>query len=396
MGDIFRICAPWREFFMSEEMQPLVQECFTHLKNLHSFTPELRRVFYPFLCPPSAVKVIIVGQDPYTELDRATGLAFANFTRVVKSGTSTGYNPSLINIMKLAHCSDPTLLSWFFQGVFLINTVLTASIDGLHGMKEHAFWRPLVRKAIEHICDVHQGKMILILWGKVAQDEFSYLSDKARIFTWSHPSPAADNAIKDASRQFQNCTNLSDANSTLMEWGARIIVWNTRQFEYGAPPFLVFTDGGCTANGRLNSSGRWAYVILRRLGADGSYEHVTTESQALASDIEHTNNVAELTAMQRAFQDPHLATSIKDFGYIGVVSDSGYSINAVSGVNKAAKNVELIASIRDIVSNANVAFKHVNSHTNKNPPPITTLTPATYDAFFTYWNHVVDRAADPR
>ena len=83
------------------------------------------------LTPPDAVRVVILGQDPYHGPGQANGLAFA-----VAPGVRTP--PSLRNIYKElardlgqpAHASEdgPVLLEhWARQGVLLLNTSLTVA-----------------------------------------------------------------------------------------------------------------------------------------------------------------------------------------------------------------------------------------------------------------------------
>ena len=87
--------------------------------------PPKDEVFSMFnYCELDEVKVVIIGQDPYHEINQAHGLAFS-----VKEGNKLP--KSLINIYKELY--DDLLITrltgelsdWARQGVFLINTILT-------------------------------------------------------------------------------------------------------------------------------------------------------------------------------------------------------------------------------------------------------------------------------
>ena len=77
-------------------------------------------------CPPDAVRVVILGQDPYHAPGQAHGLAFS-----VLPGVKTP--PSLINMYKAIANDIPDfvrpnhgyLKGWADQGVLLLNAVLT-------------------------------------------------------------------------------------------------------------------------------------------------------------------------------------------------------------------------------------------------------------------------------
>src|SRR4051812_37940047 len=77
------------------------------------------------LTPPEAVRVVILGQDPYHGPGQAHGLAFS-----VPEGV--GVPPSLRNVYKelqrdlgLAPPAGGNLVRWAEQGVLLLNATLT-------------------------------------------------------------------------------------------------------------------------------------------------------------------------------------------------------------------------------------------------------------------------------
>jgi ribonuclease HI len=107
----------------------------------------------------------------------------------------------------------------------------------------------------------------------------------------------------------------------------------------GAPPptsepapdaVIIYTDGACTGNPGPMGIG----VVL----LDGRERRELGEFLGPG-----TNNIAELTAIERAFD---LVAPEDRLRPILVHVDSAYAIGVVSGAYKAKKNVELVAAIR--------------------------------------------------
>ena len=93
---------------------------------------------------------------------------------------------------------------------------------------------------------------------------------------------------------------------------------------------VIYTDGACTGNPGPMGIGA---VILR--GAD--------RRELTAFIGVGTNNIAELTAIERALDA--LDDTDRD-GPVLVHADSAYAIGVLSGAYKAKKNIDLIARIR--------------------------------------------------
>lgn len=128
----------WREFLQSEFKKPYFLEIekryLEALKSPKTIFPKSSNLFYALnLTPPSAVKIILLGQDPYhstyldneQELSVAMGLSFS----VEKNAPIP---PSLKNIFKELHanlgvpvpcCGD--LSAWAKRGMLLLNAILS-------------------------------------------------------------------------------------------------------------------------------------------------------------------------------------------------------------------------------------------------------------------------------
>ncbi len=140
------------------------------------------------LVPPDAVRVVILGQDPYHEPGRATGLAF---------GYPPGVKPahSLANILReLASDrgisrADGDLTGWARQGVLLLNTVLTVvEGPGMAGSHARLGWQ---RLAAEVLARAAARPCAFLLWGRPAQQAAAPVLDPDRhlIVAAPHPSP---------------------------------------------------------------------------------------------------------------------------------------------------------------------------------------------------------------
>lgn len=151
------------------------------LNNIKDFAPNLEDVFKVFEIPPSSIRVLILGQDPYPTAGDAMGLAFS-----VKRNEKLP--KSLQNIFKELHSdlglirTSGDLSDWQSQGVFLLNRYLTAPVGHPLG-HQNLGWEVLTDKVITHL-----GKLnvVALLMGKPA-GEFAPFFEK--VVTTPHPSP---------------------------------------------------------------------------------------------------------------------------------------------------------------------------------------------------------------
>ena len=154
------------------------------------FPPEPLRALA--LIPPEAVRVVILGQDPYHGRGQAEGLAFS-----VAPGVALP--PSLRNIFKelqrdlgAAAPEFPTpggsLAGWARQGVLLLNTCLTVE-EGQPASHAGRGWEALTDAVIKEVSR-SATHAVFMLWGNHAQSKRA-LIDASRhlILCANHPSP---------------------------------------------------------------------------------------------------------------------------------------------------------------------------------------------------------------
>ncbi|MBE0474346.1 uracil-DNA glycosylase [Rhodoferax sp.] len=144
------------------------------------------------LTPPEAVRVVVLGQDPYHGPGQAEGLAFS-----VAPGVALP--PSLRNIFKELQrdLGEPlpsfpvpggSLVRWARHGVLLLNTCLTVE-QGQPASHARKGWEPLTDAIIKAVSD-HSQAVVFMLWGNHAQSKRA-LIDGARhlVLCANHPSP---------------------------------------------------------------------------------------------------------------------------------------------------------------------------------------------------------------
>lgn len=180
------------------------------------------------LTPPEAVKVVIVGQDPYFNAGQANGLAFS-----VNPGVKLP--PSLKNIFKELSsdigCPEAVsgdLTAWAEQGVLLLNTVLTV-YEGSPNSHSKWGWQKFVRSIFEACLRLPQP-VVFLLWGGQARGFMSDLQadvvGNKVCFCSSHPSPLGARKASADVPAFMGSRPFSSTNEWLIENGVEPIDWS--------------------------------------------------------------------------------------------------------------------------------------------------------------------------
>ena len=178
------------------------------------FLPPREDIFRAFRIPMDAVRVLIVGQDPYPTPGNAMGMSFS---------TRPGVKPprSLVNIYKelrddvgVTPPRDGDLTAWSDQGVMLLNRVLTVR-SGDAGSHRRIGWEVVTEAAMRAL---NRPQMVAILWGRDAQKCKRFIPDVPTIES-SHPSPLGARYSFFGSRPF------SRANAFLRDQGAAPVNW---------------------------------------------------------------------------------------------------------------------------------------------------------------------------
>ena len=187
----------WLELFPQE-----FQDANTLLISLQEYFPKYEDVFNVFISSPKAVKVVIVGQDPYPTPGDATGLAFS-------VNRDSNLPKSLLNIFKELkndlgiERSNGNLEDWQRQGVFLINRILTTPAGKPLGHKELG-WEKFTEKIIAYLA---KNGAVGLLMGKPAQEMSKYFDRKVEV---PHPSPLSAYRGFFGSKPFSTINSLLD------------------------------------------------------------------------------------------------------------------------------------------------------------------------------------------
>ena len=180
----------------------------------YTILPRSEEVFNAFNHTPfDAVKIVILGQDPYHGVGQAHGLSFS-----VRKGIAIP--PSLQNIYKELQTDIPgfqypthgELTQWADQGVLLLNATLTVRLSQA-GSHQNKGWEQFTDQAIASLSEHREG-LIFMLWGKFAQNKIPLINtNKHHVLKAAHPSPFS------AYNGFFGSQHFSKANEILVQQG---------------------------------------------------------------------------------------------------------------------------------------------------------------------------------
>lgn len=212
----------WNEYLKDEYKKDYYKELYAKVNEEyanHLVFPPADDIFNAFhLTPLKDVKCVIIGQDPYHNVNQAHGLCFS-----VKPGVETP--PSLVNIYKELEsdlgCTIPNngyLVKWAEQGVLMLNNVLTVRV---HQAASHQGigWEKFTDAAM-NVLNQQDRPIVFMLWGRPAQVKASKLNNPNHLILKApHPSPLS------AYRGFFGCKHFSQANAFLQEHNLAPIDW---------------------------------------------------------------------------------------------------------------------------------------------------------------------------
>ena len=191
-----------RGFLQSSDFDKILETLYKMREDGKRFTPPLKYVFRAFEeCPVDKLKVIMIGQDPYPQLNVADGLAFS-------CSLTQKPQPSLKNIFEaIEHTihedfpthQDPDLKRWANQGVLLLNSALTCQVDkvGSH----YAVWQEFIAYVMD-ILNYTDSGLIFVLMGKQAQELEGLIGEHHHVLKTTHPAYAS------YTKQAWDCNNV--------------------------------------------------------------------------------------------------------------------------------------------------------------------------------------------
>lgn len=214
----------WDEFLNKERSKDYYMNMEMKLDELYlnkRIYPCKSDIFTAFdLCKLDTLKVVIIGQDPYHQVNQAHGLAFS-----IKEG-----NPlpkSLVNIFKELKSdlnienSKGDLSNWAKQGVLLINTILTVE-DSKPNSHKDIGWEIFFNNLINYIDGIDKTIVYILLGNNARSYKSKITNSKHYIIEAAHPSPLS------AYRGFFNSKIFSKTNKILLDESLAEIEWKLK------------------------------------------------------------------------------------------------------------------------------------------------------------------------
>lgn len=183
------------------------------------FPPEefIFRAFY--LCSFNAVKVVILGQDPYPTYGNANGLSFsvADSVKVIPKSLKNIFL-EVENDLASNFPKNGNLERWAKQGVLLLNSILTVE-EGRPNSHKEIGWEQFTDSIINKL-STEKLNLVFLLWGTKALAKKEMIDcNKHLVLIAPHPSPLS------AYRGFFGCKHFSKTNQYFQKIGKTEINW---------------------------------------------------------------------------------------------------------------------------------------------------------------------------
>lgn len=376
ISDMFAgLDSEWINVLTSNTLLPLLTKVLNDLNktDITQITPVCSNIFnFARLTPYKDAKVVIIGQDPYTD-GGAHGLSFSSTTSI---------KPSLRNIYKcllhhdlvdeMPETSDLTY--WAKQGVVLLNASLTTIIGASNAHKK--IWKDFTDALIKYISEDEScgpgDALVFVLWGKDAQGKAHLINDDCAIYKWIHPSPLAQASAPEGGK-FIDCSNFTELNYLLRDMiNIKPIDWDP------IPKHVVYTDGACSNNGKgiFSRAGYSAYFGKGPLIGTilyGKVPPVVLDGDIVYGTSQRGEGMGIIVGLEAALKDGRSMD-------ITLVTDSEFWKNMIEiympnwhdkGIDfSTKKNHDLTTRLFNIVNNIKshgaLNIIHVQSH-NKDP-----------------------------
>jgi uracil-DNA glycosylase len=211
----------WQAALQGEMKKPYFHDLRAFVdqeRQAHTVYPPEADVFNAFTHTPlDAVKVVLLGQDPYHGPNQAHGLCFS-----VRPGVRIPQ--SLMNMFRELKtdvgCKVPNngcLTPWADQGMLLLNAVMTVRAGEANSHKNHG-WEEFTDTAIRAVSDKTEP-VVFALWGAYAQKKEKLVdTTRHRVLKAAHPSPLS-------AKKFLGSKPFSAINAALVELGHTPIDW---------------------------------------------------------------------------------------------------------------------------------------------------------------------------
>jgi uracil-DNA glycosylase len=354
----------WKALLLHKDLKPKLMEIMEKVEEkvngdfslLRPSPSEIFRAFTFF--DIDDLKVIIIGQDPYPKIEEACGLSFA-----YRDGRPRN------SLAKIYECIGPgaDIELWPAQGVLLLNKWLTRSATMTPGGVQnggsqkpniHPFWDEYTELLVQKTINYHnrRGTVIpILMWGDKAKMNIT----GGCCLVWGHPSPISTYNQVAGPKNFKHCDHFTRVNQIMLETERAPIQW-ARDSVSGPPailgptarehvstnsnpeiqaegpntgPIVVFTDGGCTGNGKASAVASFGVYFPAYFMDKKNHFDESISGKVPRGDFVPTNNRGELLAIVLALEKIAGMEIPKNqpFPPVLVITDSEYSMNSING-----------------------------------------------------------------
>ncbi|WCA22484.1 uracil-DNA glycosylase [Candidatus Phytoplasma oryzae] len=213
----------WKDFISKEKQKIYFQKIFNFLKEEKKkgkiIFPSKDNLFKAFeLTSFLKIKVVILGQDPYSGFNQAHGLSFSTLSEATPPSLNNIFK-ELKNDLSLSNVKKNNLSLWALEGVLLLNSILTVE-KGKSLSHQNIGWHFFTVNFFNFL-NKNKNKIVYILWGKLAQKYEKYIiKEKNLIIKSSHPS------FYSANKGFFGSKPFSRTNQYLQKNNIKPINWD--------------------------------------------------------------------------------------------------------------------------------------------------------------------------
>lgn len=212
----------WKEALYAEFTHPYMEELKAFLveeKKKYTIFPQGSHIFNAFNSTPfDAVKVVILGQDPYHGTGQAHGLSFSVQHGVALPPSLQNIFKELVSDMGCPYPKSGDLSHWASEGVLLLNTLLTVRAGEPFSHKDRG-WERFTDQVIRALSEQREH-IVFILWGAPAGKKASLIDGRKHLILRApHPSPLS------SYRGFFGSQPFSRTNRYLTSMGIEPVAW---------------------------------------------------------------------------------------------------------------------------------------------------------------------------
>lgn len=216
----------WEDIFNLEKNKQYFSSLSNFIKEEYDTKkvyPDKEEIFKAFQYTSfSDIKVVIIGKIPFYRKNQADGLAFSTRNSAPINQTTQIIINEAMDDVGISNPDSGSLVNWAKQGVFLLNSALSAPSDKpANHLCEH--WKIFTDNIISILNEDKRPK-VFVLWGEHAK-EFEPLinQDVHLVITATNPSPLS------ASKGFYGSKPFTKINEFLKEKEINEINWELKE-----------------------------------------------------------------------------------------------------------------------------------------------------------------------